>query len=54
MLIEQYQLTEEQLRFTGTPTECIKLSNEDPDRFSILAMDQDIWSPFSIYIKMKE
>jgi RimJ/RimL family protein N-acetyltransferase len=39
--IEQYQLSEEQLRFTGTPTECIKLSNEDPDRYSILAMDQD-------------
>ncbi|MEH7072881.1 GNAT family N-acetyltransferase [Neobacillus drentensis] len=39
--IEQYQLTEEQLRFTGTPTECIKLSNEDPNRYSILAMDQE-------------
>jgi RimJ/RimL family protein N-acetyltransferase len=39
--IEQYQLSEEQLRFTGTPTECIKLSNEDPDRYSILAMNQD-------------
>ncbi|MBT2736533.1 GNAT family N-acetyltransferase [Bacillus sp. ISL-7] len=39
--IEQYQLSEEQLRFTGTPTECIKLSNEDPDRYSILAMDQE-------------
>ncbi|MFP5108130.1 GNAT family N-acetyltransferase [Neobacillus sp. C211] len=40
-LIEQYQLSEEQLRFTGTPTECIKLSNEDPDRYSILAMAQE-------------
>ncbi|WP_066250543.1 GNAT family N-acetyltransferase [Neobacillus drentensis] len=39
--IEQYQLTEEQLRFTGKPTECINLSNEDQDRFSILAMDQE-------------
>jgi RimJ/RimL family protein N-acetyltransferase len=39
--IEQYQITEEQLRFTGSPTDCIKLSNEDPDRYSILAMDQD-------------
>ncbi|MEY2194235.1 GNAT family N-acetyltransferase [Neobacillus sp. BF23-41] len=39
--IENYQLSEEQLRFTGTPTECIKLSNEDPDRYSILAMDQE-------------
>jgi RimJ/RimL family protein N-acetyltransferase len=40
-LIEQYLLSEEQLRFTGTPTECIKLSNEDPDRYSILAMAQE-------------
>ncbi|MGF6952300.1 hypothetical protein QF028_004805 [Neobacillus sp. B4I6] len=40
-LIEKYQLSEEQLRFTGTPTECIKLSNEEPDRYSILAMDQE-------------
>ncbi len=39
--IEQYQITEEQLRFTGPPSESIKLSNEDPDRYSILAMDQN-------------
>ena len=40
-LIEQYQLSEDQRQFTATPTECIKLSNEDPDRYSILAMVQD-------------
>src|SRR6476660_1543258 len=38
-LIEQYQLTEEQLRFTGKPTDCIELSNEDVDRHSILAIE---------------
>jgi RimJ/RimL family protein N-acetyltransferase len=40
-LIEHYQLTEEQLRFTGKPTDCIKLSAEDVDRYSILAMEGD-------------
>jgi RimJ/RimL family protein N-acetyltransferase len=40
-LTEQYKLTEEQLRFTGTPNECIKLSNEDLNRHSILAIDND-------------
>lgn len=39
--IEQYQLTEEQLRFTGKPIDCIELSNGDSDRFSILAMQED-------------
>ena len=40
-LIEQYQLTEEQLQFTGKPNECIELSNEDVDRHSILALEDD-------------
>jgi RimJ/RimL family protein N-acetyltransferase len=40
-LIEQYKLTEEQLRFTSTPNECIKLSNEDINRHSILALEND-------------
>lgn len=40
-LIENYELTEEQLRFTGIPRECIKLCEKDPDRFSILAIDND-------------
>ncbi|MFL6556432.1 MAG: GNAT family N-acetyltransferase [Bacillus sp. (in: firmicutes)] len=39
--IENYQLTEEQLRFTGKPKDCIELSNEDLDRYSILAMEND-------------
>ena len=34
-------ITEEQLRFTGHPKDCIKLSNEDSDRYSILAMEED-------------
>lgn len=37
--IEQYQITEEQLRFTGKPINCIQLSQEDVDRYSILAME---------------
>lgn len=40
-LIEQYQLTEEQLQFTSTPNECIELSNEDVDRHSILALEDN-------------
>ena len=39
--IENYVLTEEQLRFTGHPKECIKLSDEDSDRYSILAVEED-------------
>lgn len=39
--IEEYQITEDQLRFTGKPTDCVQLSNEDVDRYSILAMEAD-------------
>lgn len=39
-LIEQYQLTDEQLEFTGTPKECLELSREDCNRHSILAIDE--------------
>jgi len=39
-LIEQYQLTDEQLEFTGTPKECLELSRKDHDRHSILAIDE--------------
>ncbi|MEH7087076.1 GNAT family N-acetyltransferase [Neobacillus drentensis] len=39
--IDQYQLNEEQLRFTGDPRDCIKLSNEDSERSSILAMENN-------------
>lgn len=39
--IDQYQLNEEQLRYTGDPKDCIKLSNEDSERHSILAMEND-------------
>jgi len=39
-LIEQYQLTEEQLEFTGTPQECLELSKADTNRHSILAIDE--------------
>lgn len=38
--IEQYQLSEEQLEFTGTPLDCIKLAQEEQDRHCILAIDE--------------
>lgn len=40
-LINQYYLSEEQLRFTAAPIDCIPLSNEDGDRHSILAMHEN-------------
>lgn len=40
-VINQYTLTEEQLRYTSTPKECIKRSNEDSDRHSILAIENN-------------
>lgn len=39
--IEYYELTEDQLRYTGHPGDCIKISIEDSDRTSILAIDED-------------
>ncbi len=40
-LIEQYQLSEDQLEFTGTPLECIKLAKEERDRHCILAIEEE-------------
>lgn len=37
--IERYVLSAEQLQFTVTPKESIKLSNGDPSRYSILVVD---------------
>lgn len=39
--IEYYELNDEQIRYTGHPKECIKLSNEDSDRYSVLAIEED-------------
>lgn len=39
--IGQYQLSEDQRRYTGDPKDCIKLSNEDSERSSILAMENN-------------
>ncbi|SDN87965.1 GNAT family N-acetyltransferase [Bacillus sp. OK048] len=39
--IEDYELTDEQLRYTGIPKDCIELSNEDSERYSILAIEED-------------
>ncbi|HJF32138.1 MAG TPA: GNAT family N-acetyltransferase [Sporosarcina psychrophila] len=40
-LIENYILTDEQLRFTGTPKEAIDFSNAEQNRYSILAMKNE-------------
>ncbi|MGU3370260.1 GNAT family N-acetyltransferase [Bacillus mycoides] len=34
--VECYELSEEQLQFTGTPKKCVELSKADTDRHSIL------------------
>jgi RimJ/RimL family protein N-acetyltransferase len=39
--IENYTLTDEQLRFTGNPKDAVELSNEDQHRYSILAMENE-------------
>ncbi|GAA0362009.1 GNAT family N-acetyltransferase [Bacillus horti] len=39
--VENYTLSEEQLKYTTTPRECIKLSEEDLDRHSILAIEDN-------------
>lgn len=39
-VIYGYTLTKEQRRYTGTPEECIKKSQVDPDRHSILVMEK--------------
>ena len=40
-LIENYILTDEQLRFTGTPKDAIDLSNAELGRYSILAVEKE-------------
>ena len=40
-LIENYTLTDEQLRFTGTPKDAIDLSNAEQNRYSILAVKNE-------------
>ena len=40
-LIKQYYLSEEQMRYTAAPIDCIPLSNEDSDRHSILAIHEN-------------
>lgn len=37
--VDEYQITEDQLRFTGSPKECTELSLNNPDRFAILAVE---------------
>ncbi|WP_107942746.1 GNAT family protein [Metasolibacillus sp. FSL H7-0170] len=48
--IDHYELTEEQLHYTSHPKECIKLSNEDSDRYSILAIeDKELVTFFDLH-----
>ncbi|MFS0864662.1 GNAT family N-acetyltransferase [Fredinandcohnia sp. 179-A 10B2 NHS] len=46
--IEQYQLTEEQLRYTCTPKDAVLLEKEDPSRYSILAMENNTLVTFFV------
>ncbi|RHW40203.1 GNAT family N-acetyltransferase [Lysinibacillus yapensis] len=39
-LIEQYQITEQQLKFTGAPIESNRLTELDSDRYAILAIQE--------------
>lgn len=39
--IDQYQLTAEQLEYTGTPQESIALVKEDVNRHAILAIEDE-------------
>lgn len=50
--IERYQITEEQLRFTGAPIECNLLTEQDPDRFAVLAIENgDLVTYFNLHEK---
>ncbi|EKN71606.1 acetyltransferase, gnat family protein [Neobacillus bataviensis LMG 21833] len=51
--LEQYSLTESQLRFTGTPREQIKLAQEDSDRHPVLAMEGDSLITFFVLHKQE-
>lgn len=54
VLKKDYKLTEEQLHFTGTPEDSIRLSNENSNRYPVLAMEKDKLVTFLFYIKMME
>lgn len=40
-VVDTYELTEEYLYYTGHPIDCIKLTQQDSSRFSILAMNEE-------------
>ncbi|MBD8520981.1 GNAT family N-acetyltransferase [Lysinibacillus fusiformis] len=40
-LVEQYTITEEQLRYTKSPKDSIELAKEDDSRHAVLALDGD-------------
>lgn len=47
-MIDQYQLTEEQLRYTCTPKDAILLEKEDSGRYSTLAMENNTLVTFFV------
>ena len=51
-IINQYTLSEEQLCYTGLPKKLVKLSSEDSDRHSILAMKDNELVTFFVLHKM--
>ena len=52
-LIEQYQLREEQLRYTAMPGECIELSKTDVHRLPVLAIEDERLVTFFVLDKGK-
>ncbi|MEC2302624.1 GNAT family N-acetyltransferase, partial [Bacillus cereus] len=50
-IINQYTLSEEQLCYTGLPKKLVKLSSEDSNRHSILAMKDNELVTFFILHK---
>lgn len=51
--VKNYNLSEEQLRFTSTPLACVGLSEDDADRHSILGIHNDEVVTFFVLHKNK-
>ncbi|KOS68406.1 GNAT family acetyltransferase [Lysinibacillus contaminans] len=47
-LVEQYQIMEEQLRYTYSPKDSIVLVNKDADRHAILALENEMLVSFFV------
>lgn len=52
-LVDQYTITEEQLRYTKSPKDSIELAKVDDSRHAVLALDGDKLITFLCYMKKK-